>query len=107
MSRNTLFVAVMALSLFNGLMSPVLPLVYVLMPTWAPHVFLGMGEIKILAEILFYISSLIVATGTLLIGGVPAALYENLLGGEREGQAAMYIWLAGVLLLTLPAASRL
>ena len=107
MSPNTIFVAVMALSLFNGLTSPLLQLVYVLMPTWAPHLFLGMGEMKIIAEVIFYISSLIVATGTLLIGGVPAALYENLFGGEREGQTAMYIWLAGVLLLTLPAASRL
>jgi hypothetical protein len=107
MSPQTAFVAVMALSLINGLISPLLPVVYVMMPAWAPHVFFGMAEIKILTEILFYMSSLVVATGTLLIGGVPAALYENLFGGEREGQAAMYIWLAGVLLLTLPAATRL
>ena len=107
MSPQTTFVAVMALSLINGLISPLLPVVYVMMPTWAPHVFIGMADIKILAEILFYMSSLIVATGTLLFGGVPAALYENLLGGEREGRTAMHIWLAGVILLTLPAATRL
>jgi hypothetical protein len=106
-SPNGVFIAVLALALVNGLISPLLPIVYVLMPAWAPHVFLGMQDIVILPEILFYLSSLIVATGTLLIGGVPAALYERMLGGEPESPAAMYIWLAGVLLLTLPAASRL
>ena len=106
MTSNGIFVATVALSLVNGLISPLLPIVYVLMPAWAPHVFLGMRDIVILPEILFYMSSLIVATGTLLIGGVPAALYERLLGGEPESPAAMYVWLAGVLLLTLPAASR-
>ena len=106
MTPNTVFLAVLALSLANGLISPLLSIVYVLMPAWAPHVFLGMQDIVILPEILFYMSSLIVATGTLLIGGVPAALYERLLGGEPESPAAMYLWLAGVLLLTLPAASR-
>lgn len=105
MSPNTTFVAVLALALANGLISPLLPIVYVMMPAWAPHVFLGMQDMVILPEILFYMSSLIVATGTLLFGGVPAALYERL-GGEPESPTAMYIWLAGVLLLTLPAASR-
>ena len=106
MTPNGIFIAVLAASLANGLISPLLPIVYVLMPAWAPHVFLGMREIVILPEILFYLSSLIVATGTLLFGGVPAALYERLLGGEPESLVAMYVWLAGVLLLTLPAASR-
>ncbi|MBM3564848.1 MAG: hypothetical protein FJX42_01895 [Alphaproteobacteria bacterium] len=106
MSPQILFVAVMALSLVNGLISPLLPIVYVMLPAWAPHVFYGIGDIKILPEILFYMSSLIVATGTFLVGGVPAALYENLMGGEREGRAAMLIWLVGVLALTLPTASQ-
>ncbi|MSO85408.1 MAG: hypothetical protein EXR04_05575 [Rhodospirillales bacterium] len=106
MTPNGIFIAILALALANGLISPLLSIVYVMMPAWAPHVFLGMQDILILPEILFYLSSLIVATGTLLIGGVPAALYERLLGGKPESPAAMYIWLAGVLLLTLPAAAR-
>ena len=105
MSPNTTFIAVLSLALVNGLISPLLSIVYVLMPAWAPHVFLGMQDILILPEILFYMSSLIVATGTLLLGGVPAALYERY-DGEPESSAAMYIWLACVLLLTLPAAAR-
>ena len=105
MGANGLFLAVLALSLVNGMISPILPVVYLMMPAWAPHIFLGLQDILILPEILFYMSSLIVATGTLLLAGVPAALYERLLGGKPEGTVAMSIWLAGVLLLTLPAAS--
>ena len=104
MGANGLFLGVLALSLVNGLISPLLPVIYLMMPAWAPHIFLGLQDILILPEILFYMSSLIVATGTLLFGGVPAALYEHLLGGEPEGPVAMSLWLAGVLALTLPAA---
>jgi hypothetical protein len=47
-------------------------------------------------------SSLIVATLTLMIGGVPAALYERFTRHEQSAVSG-YLWLAGVLALTLPA----
>jgi hypothetical protein len=47
--------------------------------------------------------SLIVSTITLMIGGIPAALYERFIGSGQPSTASGFIWLGGVLLLTLPA----
>jgi hypothetical protein len=38
----------------------------------------------------------------LMIGGVPAALHERVTRRDRTAMAG-YLWLAGVLVLTLPA----
>jgi hypothetical protein len=50
-----------------------------------------------------FFSSLLVASGTLLFSGVPAALYERLVDHARGGQVALWIWLGGAVLLALPA----
>lgn len=94
MDRNLLFVAVVGISILNGLFSPFLaiavPIAAVLMPEVFPHS---------IGWVLFF-SSLLVASGTLLFSGVPAALYERLVD---RGQVALWIWLAGAVLLALPA----
>jgi hypothetical protein len=53
--------------------------------------------------VLFW-SSVLLSTATLLVSGVPAALYERLV--EPESMASTWIWLAGVSALTLPALNR-
>jgi hypothetical protein len=97
MDRNFLFFAVVGISVLNGLFSPFLviavPIAAVLMPEVFPHS---------IGWVLFF-SSLLVASGTLLVAGVPAALYERLVDRARGGQVAMWIWLAGAALLALPA----
>ena len=96
MDRNILFFAVVGISILNGLFSPFLviavPIAAVLMPEVFPHS---------IGWVLFF-SSLLVASGTLLFSGVPAALYERLVDGGR-GQVALWLWLAGAVLLALPA----
>jgi hypothetical protein len=47
-------------------------------------------------------SALILSTLTLMVAGVPAALYERLAGVTKPAITGA-IWLAGVVLLTLPA----
>jgi hypothetical protein len=56
------------------------------------------------ASLLFLLSSLLVATFTLMIAGVPAAVYERLSGARESDFVSMGIWLLGVLVLTAPAA---
>ena len=94
MDRNFLFFVVVGVSILNGLFSPVLviamPIAAVLMPEVFP---------KSVGWVLFF-SSLLVASGTLLFSGVPAALYERLVG---RGDVAQWIWLGGAMLLALPA----
>ena len=49
-------------------------------------------------------SSLMVSTATIILGGIPAAIYERIVGAKDDSTAAsMWIWLAGTALLTLPA----
>ena len=97
MDRNTVLFVVVAVSIVNGLFSPFIaiavPISAVLMPEIFP---------RSVGWVLFF-SSLLVSSATLLISGVPAALYERLMDRARGGQAAMWIWLAGALLLALPA----
>jgi len=97
MDRNFLFFPVVGISVLNGLFSPFLaiamPIATVLMPEIFP---------RSVGWVLFF-SSLLVASATLLAAGVPAALYERLVDGARGGNAAMAIWLGGVVLLALPA----
>ncbi len=97
MDRNFLLFAVVGISMLNGLFSPFLaiamPIAAVLMPEVFP---------RSVGWVLFF-SSLLVASATLLVSGVPAALYERLVDRTRDSQAALWIWLAGAALLALPA----
>jgi hypothetical protein len=49
-------------------------------------------------------SSLMVSTATIIVGGIPAALYERFIGAKEDStEISLWIWLAGTGLLTLPA----
>ena len=97
MDRNLLFVAVVGISILNGLFSPFLaiavPIAAVLMPEVFP---------RSVGWVLFF-SSLLVASATLLIGGVPAALYERFAKPPPDSNVAAMIWLGTAALLALPA----
>ena len=97
MDRNFLLFAVVGISILNGLFSPFLaiavPIAAVLMPEVFP---------RSVGWVLFF-SSLLVSSATLLFSGVPAALYERLVDGGRGGRSRCAIWLAGAVLLALPA----
>ena len=41
-------------------------------------------------------SSLMISTGTIILGGIPAAIYEHAIGAKNDStEASMWIWLAG------------
>jgi len=45
-----------------------------------------------------------VSTGTIILGGIPAAIYERAVGAKDDStEASMWVWLAGTAILTLPA----
>jgi hypothetical protein len=44
------------------------------------------------------------STATLILGGIPAAIYERLIGRHgRLTEASLWIWLAGTAILAIPA----
>jgi len=94
-------VLVLGIAMLNGLFSPALLIVHLLRGIWYPW-FLPASP-----GLLFFFSSLFVATFTLMLGGVPAALYERLSGQTSSTYASMGIWLAGVVILTIPAMANL
>jgi len=49
-------------------------------------------------------SSLMVSTATIVLAGIPAAIYERFVGAKDDSTViSLWIWLAGTAILTLPA----
>ena len=49
-------------------------------------------------------ASLMVSTATIIVGGIPAALYERYIGAKEDStETSLWIWLAGTGILTIPA----
>lgn len=97
LDRQTLFLAVLGLSIVNGIFSPLLriavPVSAALMPELFPRT----------VEWVLFWASILVASVTLLFSGVPAAVYARLVERDRQGTASLWIWLCGAALLSLPA----
>jgi hypothetical protein len=54
--------------------------------------------------LIFYFSSLMMATATIIVAGIPAAVYERFAGAKDDSTAvSLWIWLAGTAILTIPA----
>ena len=95
MDRNAL-IPVMAVAIVNGIFSPWVLAIFVLYPVWYPF------WLPQYAQFVYMASSLILSTLTIMMAGVPAALYERLSTQARPVVVAS-IWLAGTVMLTLPA----
>ena len=101
MERQTLFAIVVTVAIVNGIFSPLVGLAYALAPIWLPEF------LPVTPGILLYLSSLIVATATLLVAGVPAAAYERLIDRRAEAKMPTLVWLGAAITLSLPALNRL
>ncbi|ALK10685.1 hypothetical protein [Blastochloris viridis] len=101
MPRNAYFVAIAFFATVNGLFnSAVLSFVFFHVLLLAPAILFGS------APLTFMFASLITATVTIIVAGIPAALYERLRGLDQSDDVSLWIWLAGTALLTLPAMGR-
>jgi hypothetical protein len=101
MERHQILAAILAVAVLNGIFSPYLVLVLqfapIWFPTWAPAD----------PSVVFYLASLITATTTLLVGGVPAAILERAAPVFADTIGSRLAWLAGCLVLSIPALLRL
>jgi hypothetical protein len=98
MNEQGLFIGAVAVALYNGLFSPFTFVVLQWAPAWMP------GFVPFSISAALYGASLIVATTTLLLAGVPAALYERWRRLNASSAESCLIWLIGAILLTIPAA---
>ena len=96
MADKSGLVPVALLGIVNGIFSPWVLFVFIGYPVWYPV------WAPAYSEFVYMLSALILSTLTIMVAGVPAALYSRL-SASPIAQVTGVIWLAGAALLTLPA----
>lgn len=99
MSRNAYYIGIAFFGMINGIFNQT-ALVFALihLQVLAPALLFGSTGLTLM------LSSLMVSTATVILAGIPAALYERFTGAKDDSTvASLWIWLAGTALLTLPA----
>jgi hypothetical protein len=99
MDRNVYYIAIAFFGMVNGLFNQTWLLFSVIhMQILAPALLFGSVPLTLM------FASLMVSTATIILGGIPAAIYERVTGAKDDStEASLWIWLAGTALLTLPA----
>jgi len=99
MNRNLYFVGIAFFGMINGLFNQTAVLFSLLhVQILSPALLFGSVSLTL------FFSSLMVSTATVILGGIPAAIYERVTGARGDStETSLWIWLAGTALLTLPA----
>ena len=100
MSREPFVFAILAFAIVNGLFSPGLALAFPLVLVFYP------GFLPASPGILLFSTSLLVSTVTIMLAGIPAAIYERAVGARESTNASLWVWLAGTAFLSLPAVTN-
>ncbi len=99
MDRTKYFIGIAFFGMINGLFNQLF-LLYALIhvQVLAPALLFGSVPLTLM------FASLMVSTATIIVGGIPAALYERYVGAKDDStEASLWIWLAGTGILTIPA----
>jgi hypothetical protein len=99
MDRTFYYMAIAFFGMINGLFNQTWLLFSLIhMQILAPALLFGSVSLTLL------FSSLMVSTATIILGGIPAAIYERAIGAKEDStETSLWIWLATTGLLTLPA----
>src|SRR5437867_1270045 len=98
MERNFYYIGIAFFGMINGIFNPLILFAYI----WA-KVFMVVPLFGIEA-LIFYFASLMLSTATIILGGIPAAIYEHFIGTKDDSTVtSLWIWLAGTAILTIPA----
>lgn len=99
MERNYYYIGIAFFGMVNGLYNQVAILFALIhVQILAPSLLFGSTGLTLM------FSSLMVSTATIIVAGIPAAIYEKFAGVEDDSNVvSLWIWLAGTALLTLPA----
>jgi hypothetical protein len=101
LKRDLPLAATVGLAIFNGLdFSPVFDTISFWLYSFAR------GSPLYDGDVFFYLTSVAISLVTLLLAGVPAALYERVRGLQQSTPGSLTIWLIATALLTLPAILR-
>jgi hypothetical protein len=99
MERHWYYIGIAFFGMVNGLFNQLwLLFALIHMQILAPALLFGSLSLTLM------FSSLMVSTATVILGGIPAAVYERYVGAKDDStEVSLWIWLAGTALLTLPA----
>jgi hypothetical protein len=99
MDRQYYYIGIAFFGMINGLFNQVAVLFGILhVQVLAPALLFGSTALTLM------FASLMVSTATIILGGIPAAIYERLVGAEEDStEVSLWIWLAGTAILTIPA----
>ena len=99
MDRNMYFVGIAFFGMINGMFNQTLVVLTLLhVQILAPALLFGNVSLTL------FFTSLMVSTATIILGGIPAAIYERATGARADSTgASLWIWLAGTGILTIPA----
>jgi hypothetical protein len=99
MERHWYYTGIAFFGMINGLFNQDwLLLALIPMQVLAPALLFGSAPLTLM------FSSLMVSTATVILGGIPAAIYERVIEAKDDStEASLWIWLAGTGILTLPA----
>ena len=99
MDRNLYYVGIAAFGIINGIFNQLFLLFALIhLQILAPALLFGSTGLTLM------FSSLMVSTATIILGGIPAAIYERFIGAKDDStEASLWIWLAGTGILTIPA----
>jgi hypothetical protein len=102
MERNFYFIGIAFFGMINGIFnSSWLLFAWIHVLVLSPALLFGSPSLTRM------FASLMVSTGTIILAGIPAAIYERYIGAEDSTAVSLWIWLAGTALLTLPAIGNL
>ena len=94
-------IGVAAIAAFNGtLFSPVFDSIFYYVDTFAR------GSLFYSPQLYLNVTSVFISLMTLLIAGIPAAVYERIRGLKASTPVSLGIWLVAAVLLSLPTILR-
>jgi hypothetical protein len=99
MARHWYYIGIAFFGMINGLFNQLwLLFALIHVQILAPALLFGSAALTLL------FSSLVVSTATIVVGGIPAAIYERIAGiTDDSTEVSLWIWLAGTAILSLPA----
>ena len=98
MDRNLYYICIAFFGMINGIFNPLMALAYVFSKVLMNVPLFGSESL------FFYFAAMMLSTATIILGGIPAAIYERFVGAQDDStEASLWIWLAGTAILTIPA----
>ena len=102
MGQGVPLICVAAIAAFNGtLFSPIFDSIFYYLDSFAR------GTLFYSPKLYLNLTSPFISAMTLLIAGIPAALYERVRGLKASTPVSLGIWLAAAILLSLPTIMKL